>query len=361
MSEDDSLSISLCMIVKNEEAVIERCLTSVRPVVDEIIIVDTGSADRTKEIISTFTNCIYDFKWIDDFSAARNFAFSKATKDYILWLDADDIITEENITKFLTLKQALTHDVDAVSMAYHLTFDPNGNPSFSSRRNRLVKREKPFKWHGFVHEYLEVGGNILHSDIAITHQKEKIHSDRNLRIYEKALKAGKLFSPRDQYYYANECKDHGIYEKAIQWYQKFLNGKKGWIEDNIEACGRMADCYIHLKNWPNAIKSCIDSFHYDAPRGENCCRLGFSYLQQNDIQQAISWYKLATVVEIPETKSPFINHACYTWLPNLQLCLCYSKLNDFHNAKKHNDIAASFVPNDPHVRHNQEFLSSVSQ
>lgn len=312
MSEDDSLSISLCMIVKNEEAVIERCLTSVRPVVDEIIIVDTGSADRTKEIISTFTNCIYDFKWIDDFSAAKNVAFSKATKDYILWLDADDIITEENITKFLTLKQALTHDVDAVSMAYHLTFDPNGNPSFSSRRNRLVKREKPFKWHGFVHEYLEVGGNILHSDIAITHQKEKVHSDRNLRIYEQALKAGKLFSPRDQYYYANECKDHGIYEKAIQWYQKFLNGKKGWIEDNIEACGRIADCYIHLKNWPNTIKSCVDSFHYDAPRGENCCRLGFSYLQQNDIQPAISWYKLATVVEIPETKSPFINHACYT-------------------------------------------------
>src|SRR6478752_10892384 len=100
MNENDSFSISLCMIVKNEEAVIERCLTSVRPVVDEIIIVDTGSMDHTKEIVSTFTNCIYDFKWIDDFSAARNFAFSKATKDYILWLDADDVITEENITKF---------------------------------------------------------------------------------------------------------------------------------------------------------------------------------------------------------------------------------------------------------------------
>ncbi|MFU1996366.1 hypothetical protein [Priestia megaterium] len=138
------------------------------------------------------------------------------------------------ITKFLTLKQTPTHDIDAVSMAYHLTFDQNGNPSFSSRRNRLVKREKQFRWHGFVHEYLEVGGSILHSDIAIIHQKERIHSDRNLRIYENALKAGKLFFPRDQYYYANECKDHGVYEKAIEWYQKFLNGKKRGLKITLK-------------------------------------------------------------------------------------------------------------------------------
>ncbi|MCM3197186.1 tetratricopeptide repeat-containing glycosyltransferase family 2 protein [Priestia megaterium] len=349
------------MIVKNEEAVIKHCLRAIKSIVDEIIIVDTGSTDRTKEIINTFTDLIFDFEWIDDFSAARNFSFSKATKDYILWLDADDVIDEKNVEKLLKLKQTLTYDVDAVSMDYHLAFDASGNPSFSSRRNRLVKRENQFKWYGFVHEYLEVGGNILHSDIGITHKKEKVHSDRNLQIYEKALESGKKFSPRDQYYYANECKDHGMYAKAIEWYQTFLNSEKGWVEDNIEACGRTADCYIFLQRWRDAIKSCIHSFAYDTPRGENCCRLGFIYLQQNNIPQAISWYKLATVIEPPETKSPFINRACYTWLPHLQLCLCYSKLDDFHKAKEHNDIAASFVPNNPHVKHNQEFLSSILQ
>ena len=77
------ITISLCMIVKNEERILARCLDSVKDLVDEIIIVDTGSADATKRIAAEYTDKIYDFTWIDDFSAARNFAFSKATGDYI--------------------------------------------------------------------------------------------------------------------------------------------------------------------------------------------------------------------------------------------------------------------------------------
>ncbi|MDE6896493.1 MAG: glycosyltransferase family 2 protein, partial [Lachnospiraceae bacterium] len=86
------VTISLCMIVKNEEAVLGRCLDSVKDAVDEIIIVDTGSSDRTKEIAAEYTDKIYDFEWVNDFSAARNEAFSKAEMDYCMWLDADDIL-----------------------------------------------------------------------------------------------------------------------------------------------------------------------------------------------------------------------------------------------------------------------------
>lgn len=82
------ISVSLCMIVKNEEDVLERCLKSVAGLVDEIIIVDTGSTDRTREIATHFTNQIFDFPWQDDFSAARNEAFSHASMDYCMWLDA---------------------------------------------------------------------------------------------------------------------------------------------------------------------------------------------------------------------------------------------------------------------------------
>ena len=80
------ISVSLCMIVKNEEDVLERCLKSVAGLVDEIIIVDTGSTDRTREIATHFTNQIFDFPWQDDFSAARNEAFSHASMDYCMWL-----------------------------------------------------------------------------------------------------------------------------------------------------------------------------------------------------------------------------------------------------------------------------------
>ena len=79
-------SVSLCMIVKNEEEVLARCLESVQEIVDEIIVVDTGSTDNTREIAGRYTQQVYDFAWKDDFAAARNFSFSKAHGDYCLWM-----------------------------------------------------------------------------------------------------------------------------------------------------------------------------------------------------------------------------------------------------------------------------------
>ena len=78
------------MIVRDEEAVIERCLKNVSQFADELIVVDTGSVDSTRDIACKYTDLVYDYPWQYDFAAARNFSFSKATCDYILWLDADD-------------------------------------------------------------------------------------------------------------------------------------------------------------------------------------------------------------------------------------------------------------------------------
>ncbi len=83
------------MIVKNEEELLQSCLESVADLCDEIIIVDTGSTDKTKAIATMYTDRIFDFTWIDDFSAARNFSFQQATKDFIFWLDADDLLLKE--------------------------------------------------------------------------------------------------------------------------------------------------------------------------------------------------------------------------------------------------------------------------
>nr|WP_318010822.1 glycosyltransferase family 2 protein [Bacillus sp. RAR_GA_16] len=101
------VSISLCLIVKNEEAVLGTCLHSIHDIVDEINIIDTGSDDKTKEIAKSYQANIYDFTWVNDFAKARNFAFSKATKEYILWLDADDVFLEEDRQKLKRLKETL--------------------------------------------------------------------------------------------------------------------------------------------------------------------------------------------------------------------------------------------------------------
>ena len=86
------MQLSLCMIVKNEEDVLPRCLDSVKNAVDEIVIVDTGSTDTTRAIAAHYTDKIYDEPWQDDFARARNASFARAGGDYLLWLDADDVI-----------------------------------------------------------------------------------------------------------------------------------------------------------------------------------------------------------------------------------------------------------------------------
>ena len=112
------ITISVCMIVKNEERVLARCLDSLKGIADEIIIVDTGSTDKTKKIAAGYTEKIYDYKWENDFAAARNFSFSKATKQYIYQADADEVINEENRRKFMQLKEILLPEIDMVQAIF---------------------------------------------------------------------------------------------------------------------------------------------------------------------------------------------------------------------------------------------------
>jgi len=115
---DNIITISLCMIVRNEGNTIARCIDSVKEIPDEIVIADTGYTDNTKEIVRIYTD-----EWFDDFEAVRNFAFKQATMDYILWLDVDDVLLDVDCQKFLDLNKNLTPFIDAVNMPYILSRD----------------------------------------------------------------------------------------------------------------------------------------------------------------------------------------------------------------------------------------------
>lgn len=187
-------TVSLCMIVKNEERVLARCLESVRECMDEIIIVDTGSSDATKEIAARYTDKIYDFEWIDDFAAARNFSFSKASMDFAMWLDADDVFLEADKNAFIELKNSIPENVDVVMLRYHTAFDEEGKPVFSYYRERLIRKGTVSFWKGRVHEVIVHTGRVMYSEVAVTHRSVKTgYNDRNLRIYEKQEEAGSRF------------------------------------------------------------------------------------------------------------------------------------------------------------------------
>lgn len=346
------------MIVRNEENTIARCLDSVKGIPDEIVIVDTGSTDNTKEIVRRFTDRIFDFDWIDDFAAARNFSFNQATMDYILWLDADDVLLEEDCRKFLDLKKNLPQLIDAVNMPYVLSRDEFGAVTYSFGRNRLVKRSNNFRWIGTVHEYINVYGQILKSDICVTHTGTFKVSERNLKIFEKNQAEGRPFSPRDLYYYGNELFEHQLYHRAIEVYQEFLNTGQGWVEDKLSACARLTDCFQQLGDRAKELEWNLKSFEYTNPRAEFCCRLGFYFLRAEQYEQAAFWYSLAAKLEKPDVRGPMLK-ACWTWLPHLQLCVCYDRLGKHELAYKHNEIARTFRPQDPQIMHNKNYMEST--
>ena len=161
------ITVSLCMIVKNEERTLRRCLDSVRGLMDEIIIADTGSTDRTVEIARDCGAAVCTFPWCDDFAAARNFAFSKATMQYCMWLDADDVLEPADREAFRKLKETLDPDTDVVMLRYHTGFDESGKPTFSYWSERLLRRAAGFRWQGAVHEAIAPTGKIVYGDAAV--------------------------------------------------------------------------------------------------------------------------------------------------------------------------------------------------
>ena len=151
------ITVSLCMIVKNEEQILQRCLDSLAGLMDEIIIVDTGSTDATKEIAAKYTDKVYDFVWIDDFSAARNFAFSKAGMEYIYSADADEMLDEKNRAAFLQLKQTLLPEIEIVQMYYANQLSHGTIYNFDKElRPKLFKRNRSFWWQGAIHEQVAI-------------------------------------------------------------------------------------------------------------------------------------------------------------------------------------------------------------
>lgn len=353
-------TISLCMIVKNEEQSLARCLDSIAGLVDEIIIVDTGSTDRTAAIASAYTSKIYSYPWKDNFADARNYSFSKATMDYCMWMDADDILEEKERAGFLQLKQSLPPATDLVMMKYHTSFDEAGKPSFSYFRERWIRNCPKYRWIGAVHEVIPPNGSVIYSDVAICHRKIKTGDpDRNLKIYQKLLAKGEVLEPRHLYYYGRELYYHKQYEEAVSVLGQFLLAEGGWVENKIEACSVCADCYRRLGQEQAALTALLRSMSFDLPRAELCCEIGKYFLEHGKYQNAIYWYETALKIPRNEYSGGFMLPDCHDYIPLLQLCVCYDKLGDRQKAKEYNEKAGVCKPYSKAYLYNKQYFDSL--
>ena len=354
------ITLSLCMIVKNEADVLDRCLSCMADIADEIVVVDTGSTDETKEIARRFTSKVYDFPWRDDFAAARNFAFSKATMAYTMWLDADDVISEENRTLLRQLKKDLSPATDMVYLRYDVAFDEQGTPTLSYFRERIVRTSQDYRWVGEIHEVIPQRGVTEHREISIEHRKlHPTEAGRNLRIFQKMLAEGKKLDPRQTFYYARELMYTGDYPAAIAQFQQFLESGEGWVENNISACQDMARCYTQQNDPSAALKSLLGSLVYDAPRAELCCDIGKHFFDQGQYQTAAFWYETAAGCTLDAASGGFCQPDCYDYLPYMQLCVIYHKLGDREKAVSYNEKAGAIKPNDPGYLYNRAYFQNA--
>lgn len=349
----DAMTISLCMIVKDEEETLGNCLACAAGLADEIIIVDTGSTDRTKAVAGVYTDQIYDFAWTDDFSAARNYSFSKATKEYILWLDADDLIEEDSIQKILELKRETAPLFDAVLMKYVAGVDDSGRMTTAFFRERLLRRSCNFQWTGAVHEYLAISGNILQTDIRILHSKKKSPTDRNLKILEKLVNRGNP-SDRTLYYYASELQNNGQAEKASEYFRKFLHSDSPNPDYVSDACMHLSTYYRRAGKPEEALKVLIRSMEYGIMKPEVLCHIGNLCKERGEYEKAIAWDELIFKLLIPKVDLGIHKYELGGFLPCVDLCYCYFQLGNYERAVWYNDLASKYQPDSPIVAYNRK-------
>ena len=348
------IKISLCMIVKNEDEVLARCLDSLHSLADEIILVDTGSTDKTTEIARRYTEKIFSFRWQDDFAAARNFAFEQATGDYLLWLDADDVLSSANDTDAL-IRLLDDEQPDVVICPYDVAFDRTGAPSSTFERERFLKRSAGFRWQGRVHECIAPHGKILRFPFHILHRgSSKARGDRNLRIYQKWA-AEEPLRGRDLFYYGRELYYNKLYTEGIAVLTEMLQGD-GWYVNRIEACKILSLCYLRRGDSEKALCALLQSFCYGEPRASVVCEIAALFKKEKRWKEAAFWYETALSCRDHTEEGDFESPSCRGITPMLELCCCYYALGEIPKALQWHKKAAETSPEHPSVRFNAAFF-----
>lgn len=285
-------TISLCMIVKNEERVLGRCLECLKELMDEMIIVDTGSTDSTKEIAKKYTDKVYDYQWNGDFSAARNFSFSKASMEYIYVADADEIVDEENQRRFSLLKEALLPEVEVVQMKYCNQLEFGSVYNFDEEyRGKLFKRLRTFQWIDPIHETVNLEPVVFDSDVEIIHKPLEKHDRRDFQAFEQLIKQGQHFSKKLLDMYAKELFISGEkedFEKAEEFFQGALKEERSLDEYRAADCV-LAKAALFRQDLHSFFTACLKEAASNPP-GEICTLLGEYYRERQDYEEAAMWY-----------------------------------------------------------------------
>lgn len=354
------IAISLCMIVKDEEDNLKKCLQEIAGFMDEIIIVDTGSSDRTKEIALKYTNQVYDFQWVDDFSAARNYSISKANNEYILVLDSDEFTDSINMEE---MKRMIIRTPLGVGRLLRINeYSRGGIPyQYHERVNRLFSR-KYYHYEGVIHEQLVpletekirvskndgdyYEENSYHIPLTVRHsgyqgdlEVRKKKTSRNINLLNKALEFNQddpylLYQLGKSYYmeedYLSACK---YFDKALYY---DLNPRLEYVADMVESYGY---CLINTKQYEAAMNliNVYEEFSYSA---DFIFMIANVLMNNGKFQQAVDEFIKAT------NKSQCKMEGVNDFLAYYNIGVIYECLGDFSNAVTYYKKCRNYKPAD---------------
>ena len=330
-------TFSLCMIVKDEEKNLARCLDGIADLMDEIIIVDTGSTDRTKDIAAKYTDKIFDLKWTGSFSDARNFSFSKATQEYIYCADADEIVDKENHDMLRDIKEKMLPEIEIVQMYYDNQLENGTVYNYDKElRPKIFKRVRKFTWIEPIHETVRLEPVVFDSDVTIIHKPEEKHERRDLRSFVNLCRAGDKLSPRLAHIYAQELYlsgDDCDFKDAMTYFVDIFQNS----DDNgakIEA-----SCVVAHSARVSGDNELFYQYSMKAVMlggcSEICCEFGFHYEEIKDFAEARVWfyngaYETSPVLDIHTGKDIPIN----------ELVRCSHLIGDEEAAERYRKEAA---------------------
>lgn len=328
--------ITVCMIVKNEEEVLERTLKSIVNIVDEVIVVDTGSVDKTKEIAYQFTTKVFDYQWENDFSKARNYSIEKASYDYVLILDADEEIIEFDKEEILNLIKYHSEAVGRVKRI-NLFDDEAEQRVYTERVNRFFNKSL-FEYEGIIHEQVVEKSKrseykTYHLPIVIKHigyQKEVINRtnklDRNIQLLLHNIE----MSQNDPYLYYQLGKSYFMGKNYNNAYESFKKALSLEVDTNYEYVEDLLETYgytlLHLNQYEEAL-ALTNLMEIYKSSADYMFLLGLIYMNNAKFSDAVQCFEHCT--SIKECKM----QGCNAYLANYNIGVIFETLGYFNEAK----------------------------
>ncbi len=307
------IPLSVCIIGKNEEQNIEKCLAPLMPYGFEIIYVDTGSTDRTKELAAKYTSNIYDFEWINDFSAARNFSLSKASHNYVLIVDCDEFLTDIDLEG---IEQAVNAHPRGIGMVLRINYCvTNGMPTTSPDRVERLFHKRYYHYEYTIHEQvcdIKTGSTYCERyDIPLTLEHVgyvggmdalRAKAERNNALLFKEIEK----HPDDPYFYFQVGQSYNLindYDNSYIYYKKAfqlpLNYEELWVQ-------YMAVTFINAMTHTGRSEEALEIFEplysHFASNADFYCSMGNIYLNLREPQPLKAMMEYVKASQCPECR-----------------------------------------------------------